>query len=355
MGGKGGSNMDPEVQKGMLANQTGLEQIAQEQEKNSQQLYNLTEPGLVSSENFYQTLQSGDPGAIMRAIAPTAQASNEAAAGAKANIMANSPAGGEKNLALESVDINRGAQIASTASGASMGANNALAQLAGQGVGESISASSGATGAYSAGSQTLSSLGSLNIQDQQLNMQKKGQTLGAVGGLMGDATSVAGMCPARGSRILMADGTEKPIEDIRIGDRKRCRNGIIDTITSIQSTPMEAIRVCTSDGRELHNSMSHTFDVANGNGFIVAFESYGSGILTGDDGRTIITVVDISPCGQREVFSIKSTHYPSYRADGVWSLGVGDKLSDDYLDTPAVRRKMNAMSPRARIARRNAR
>lgn len=193
MGGKGGgASISPEVQQGMLANQTALVKIAEQQSVNSQQLYNLTEPGLQASEDFYQTLASGDPNAIMQAIAPAAQASNEAAAGARSNILASAPAGGEKNLALEAVDVNRASNIAKTVSGTTTGAYNALGQLAGQGVGESISAASTGVSAYSAGNQALSSLGGMQLQAQQINAQEKGSMLGAVSGLGGAVFGGAG-------------------------------------------------------------------------------------------------------------------------------------------------------------------
>jgi hypothetical protein len=201
--GKGSTGqVNPQVQAGELANQTALTQIAGEQEQNAQQLYNLTEPGLVQSENFYQSLASGSPAAIMRAIAPAAQQTAQASAGAKANILANDPAGGEKNLALESVDVNRGAQIASSASGATLAAPNALGQLAGQGIGESISSGSAATGSLSASNQGYNNLQNQYFQGQQLQMQQKGQTLGAAGGLAGDATQLGSS--KMGSDAMMA-------------------------------------------------------------------------------------------------------------------------------------------------------
>lgn len=190
--GKGSSTgqVSPAVSQGMLNNESSLVQIAQQQNQNAQQLYGLTEPGLVQAEDFYQNLQSGDPAAIMKAIAPTAQAASQSAAGAKANIEANSPAGGEKNLALENVDVQRGAQISSAASGATLAAPNALGQLAGQGIGESQGASGQATQGLGAANQSLSSLQGLTFQGQQLQMEQKGQTLGALGGLAGDATQI---------------------------------------------------------------------------------------------------------------------------------------------------------------------
>ena len=174
----------------MASNESALVGIAQGQAKNAQQLYGLTEPGLVESENFYEQLSSGDPAAIMKAIAPTAQAASSAAAGEKANIMANDPAGGEKNLALEKADLGRGAQISSAASGATLAAPNALGQLAGQGIGEGISSAGAGTSAFGAANQSAATLQGLTFQGQQLQMEQKGQTLGALGSLAGDATQL---------------------------------------------------------------------------------------------------------------------------------------------------------------------
>jgi len=175
----------------MESNQSALVNIAQGQAKNAEQLYQLTEPGLQIAEDKYQALASGDPAAIMQAIAPAAQQTAQATAGAKSNILANSPAGGEKNLALEATDINRGAQIASAASGATLAAPNALGQLAGQGVGESISAAGTGISGLGTANSGLASLGQLQIQSQQLQAQEKGQQFGMLGSLGGTIGSIA--------------------------------------------------------------------------------------------------------------------------------------------------------------------
>lgn len=191
MGGKGNTGqVDPSVSQGMLKNESALVAIAQEQAANSQQLYSLTEPGLQTAETWYQDLAAGDPAAILRATAPANQQVAQAATGAKANILANDPAGGEKNLALENVDVSRGAQVASNVSGATLSAPNALGQLAGQGIGEGTASAGQATGALTAANTSLGNLQSLTFQGQQLQMEQKGQTLGAFGSLAGDATQL---------------------------------------------------------------------------------------------------------------------------------------------------------------------
>lgn len=345
MGGKGGgggsSNLDPAVSAGMLANETALTKIAQQQASHGEELFQLTEPGIIASENFYATLQSGDPGAIMRAIAPTAQQTSEATAGAKSNIEANAPAGGEKNLALEMTDVNRGAQIAKTASGATMGAPNALGALAGQGIGESIGAAQAGTSAYSAGSSSLASLGQLNLQDQQLQMEQKGQSLGAAGGLLGDAASVGSaalLCPCRGTLILMSDGSEKPIEMVRPGDQVLGVDGDICTVESVQRYLEESIRVETDNGHSIFNSLSHTFIDDNGS-FAVSFESLGRMVMTALGSSEVIVV---EPRGVKQVFSILTDGSHTYRADGIWALGVRDVVSDAYLDRETTRKRIRS-------------
>lgn len=173
MGGKGSAGLTPTETKDLTTSEDALTKLVTQQAGNAESLYNLTEPGLVQAENFYSTLASGDPSAIMRATAPTAQAASSAAAGARANIMANAPPGGEKNLALEKVDIDRAAQIAKTSSGASLGAENALAKLGTEGVGLSERATGAAVGAAGG----LSGLGSMRLQSQQQQMEQKGQSM----------------------------------------------------------------------------------------------------------------------------------------------------------------------------------
>lgn len=180
----------------MLQNQTALTQIAQQSEGRAEQLYTLTEPGLEKSEDFYSALSSGDPAAIMHVLAPGIAQVEQAGEGAKKQILSTPGGGGEKNLALENVDVNKANEVGKMASGAYTGSFNALGQLAGQGVGESISETGAGTSAYSAGSQTLASLGNLQIQDKQLQMEQKGQTLGALGSL--GQTGIEGISGAMG-------------------------------------------------------------------------------------------------------------------------------------------------------------
>lgn len=164
----------------MLENQSALVKIAQTQSKEGQDIFNIAAPGLAQAEEFYQALERGDPASILKATAPATQQITEATEGAKRNILMSTPPGGEKNLAIENADVAQGANIAKLTSSAVANAPNALAQLAGQGVGESISAAGTGISGLSAASQTLSSLGNLQLEGQKLAAEQKGSVLGSV-------------------------------------------------------------------------------------------------------------------------------------------------------------------------------
>jgi hypothetical protein len=140
----------------------------------------------------------------MRAIAPVAQQADTAAGAAKANILNTGPAGGEKTLALEQVDVNRGAQVGDAATKGFAGSFNALASLSGQGVGESQSAAGLGISGLNSSSQTLGTIGSQQLQAQQLQAEQKGNSLGALSSLGGDAATLIGDTSTAGGATGLA-------------------------------------------------------------------------------------------------------------------------------------------------------
>lgn len=165
--------------------------IASSQASQGSELFNTAFPAFQAATQRAEQLSSGNPYLLASATAPVAQQADSAAAAAKQNILQNGPAGGEKNLALEQVDVNRGATVGNAASGSYLNSFNALAGLGTQGIGLGQNATSlGISGYGSAGSQ-LTNLGGLQLQGQQLGIQQKGQTLGLVESLAADSTSLA--------------------------------------------------------------------------------------------------------------------------------------------------------------------
>lgn len=167
----------------MQQNNSALVSIAQQQQKNSNQLFSSAFPGFQQAENFYGSLSTGDPGKIAQAIAPATQQINQATQGSIKNIMQNAPSGGEKNLAIENAFVNQGAQVGKTASDSYLNSFNALASLAGQGVGESTAAAGTGISGFNSANQGVANLANLQIQ-------QKGAQLGALTSLAGDAATV---------------------------------------------------------------------------------------------------------------------------------------------------------------------
>ena len=184
-GGKGGGTtaQDENAQAGLATQLTGL---LNQQQGESNQLFNLAFPGMQQAQDFYSALASGSPDLIAKVTAPAAQQVSQATAGAKQNIMQTTPAGGEKNLALENANVSQGAQLGALASQGYTGSFNALAQMGSGGVSQSQGAASTAINAGGAAGQQWGSLVNEHIQ-------QKGADMGAFGGLAGDATSLAMM------------------------------------------------------------------------------------------------------------------------------------------------------------------
>lgn len=183
-GGKGAvSNATAEKAQASDANQ--LTSLLSQMQGQSQQLYNLAFPAEQTSQNFFQALASGDPDLISKVIAPAAQQVNQATAGAKQNIMQTAPAGGEKNLALENLNVDQVKQLGGLASQGFTGSFNALAQMGSGGVSQSQGAASTAIGAGSAAGTQWSNI----VQE---NIAEKGASMGAFGGLAGGVGSMVG-------------------------------------------------------------------------------------------------------------------------------------------------------------------
>lgn len=139
----------------------------------------------------------------------------------------------------------------------------------------------------------------------------------ATAGVQGAAE---GLCPAEGSLYLMADGSEKKVEELRAGDFIMGVDDEPQEIEEIQSGVTHVIRVTTENGFQAVNSKTHAYALPRG-GFVVAAKSLGKTILT-KDGASKVTSVE--PDGSATVFNVITDGSHTYRADGIWSVGVGD-------------------------------
>jgi len=196
--GKPNIGISPSTTSAQTADVNALTRNANNFMSQSNQMYETGIQGISAANQFYQAEASGSPSAIHTAIAPIEQQVNEAAAGAKQNIMQNAPAGGEKNLALEGVSAKQGADVGAAATQGYLGSFNALGQIGSQTVGLSQGAGSLGIQGTSAAGNLSSTMGSQQLETQQLQLQQKGQTLGAFTSLAGDAATMGAAGIAHG-------------------------------------------------------------------------------------------------------------------------------------------------------------
>ena len=180
MGDKGPSSSTIDTQKQLTGEQVKL---AKTQDARAEQLFNLEMPSFKTAMNYYETLASGDPAALARAVAP---ASNQIAlntAATKQEIRDTLPRGGAEQLAEAEASISGAAQRGQLTSSAYLSAFPALANL-GEGLGGlSISNVNSAISAFSGASSSNEAAG------QMQEAQKEAQ-LGFIGGLAQDAATI---------------------------------------------------------------------------------------------------------------------------------------------------------------------
>ncbi len=131
---------------------------------------------------------------------------------------------------------------------------------------------------------------------------------------------VGAICPAKGSLYLLPDGTEVPVETLQVGEEIGGIDGEAQTIEEIQTATVPVLKVRTANGYVARNSRVHAYALPKG-GFVVAIHAYGKTILTADGPSKVVSVKED---GEDTVFNIITNGSHTYRADGVWALGVGE-------------------------------
>ncbi len=73
-----------------------------------------------------------------------------------------------------------------------------------------------------------------------------------------------GSCFVRGTKVAMADGSERNIEDIRIGDRVRGQNGATNAVTGIERPWLAGRLLYAINGGRAFVTAEHPFWTADG-------------------------------------------------------------------------------------------
>ena len=127
-------------------------------------------------------------------------------------------------------------------------------------------------------------------------------------------------CPARGSLYLMSDGTETVVENLQVGNYLMGIDDEPELVEEIETGSAPILRIETEDGHVLRVSRVHAFALPRG-GFVVASRCLGKTIVTAGGSSRIRKV---SSDGVETVYNIITGGSHTYRANGLWSLGVGE-------------------------------
>lgn len=170
--GKGGAT---NTQNQITQQQLGLEQ---QQQAQSNQMFQTAFPGFQTAENYYTQLASGNPQQIFAATAPAVGQINTATQGASQQIAQNLPRGGVEQMAQANLQQQRAGQVGNLATQAYTSSFPALASLSQGGLGL---AANDISNAISAGSVASGS----NQAVMQQQTAGKGASLGFLGSLAG--------------------------------------------------------------------------------------------------------------------------------------------------------------------------
>jgi predicted phage terminase large subunit-like protein len=140
--------------------------------------------------------------------------------------------------------------------------------------------------------------------------------------------------------VTMADGTQRPIGSLRVGDRVVSGAGRVTSVTAVYDQgELDVFRVRTRGGREFLADGTHRFLTPTG-WFRVEELAIGWALLEVD--RTPDVIVSIEPAGREHCFCITVEHDASFLAEGLIthnSESVRHALAWHILHDP---RKMHA-------------
>lgn len=143
-----------------------------------------------------------------------------------------------------------------------------------------------------------------------------------LGGVIGSGIQAGGQvgaaaeCPCEDATMLMQDGTEKLIQDLRKGMELRGIDGKpCPLLADPRIVQRQTVEVSTIDGRT-KVSAEHTFMLPHG-GYEFAFKSTGNSVRVKNE---IATVLDVKELGMQDVYVLEIGGSHSYRADGFWAL-----------------------------------
>jgi hypothetical protein len=127
-------------------------------------------------------------------------------------------------------------------------------------------------------------------------------------------------CPAEGSFYRMADGNQKRVETLKVGEWLKGIDGEDEQIEEIQSVISPILLIKIEDNYTSRVSRVHAYALPAG-GFTEASHCLGRVVKTAGGPKKVYSV---EWAGKARVFNVITGGSHTYCADGVWALGVGE-------------------------------
>lgn len=144
----------------------------------------------------------------------------------------------------------------------------------------------------------------------------------ALGGIIGSglqaggAVGAAAECPCEDAVMLMMDGSEKLVQDLRRGMQLRGIDGRpCPLLADPRITVRDSVEVHTLDAKT-KVSVDHTFALPSG-GYEFAFKADAMNVRYKDATATVMAIIEL---GALPVYALEIGGSHSYRADGFWAL-----------------------------------
>ena len=133
----------------------------------------------------------------------------------------------------------------------------------------------------------------------------------------GNVAGAAAACPAEGALILMADGSEKPVEQLHKGDRLAAVDGGEEQLLEDPEpqVAVATVQVELNNGLVARSSSSHTL-LRKAGGYVRAGEAHGAIVKTV---RGPAMVFFVRPVEAQKVYRLRLDRSHTYRADGIWA------------------------------------
>jgi hypothetical protein len=145
------------------------------------------------------------------------------------------------------------------------------------------------------------------------------QNSNVLGNLIGAAGTVGGaaVCCVAGTRIRMADGSEKPVEELQVDDVVASADGGVEKVVGLKQAVRNVVRVRTFGDHEVTCSYEHAF-LRPSRGYVDARDSHEELVMAD---KCVTLVSSVEKVGSALVFSPELSRTHTYLANGLWSEG----------------------------------